>query len=92
MAKVSKDMLIGQLLQIDPNIAPILMRAECIALDARLLRWNLWKKLLWFMEWMLTFWFSRSTISLENNRKQQLLSTGNILWDVTGNRVNSNKQ
>ena len=27
MAKVSKDMLIGQLLQIDPNIAPILMRA-----------------------------------------------------------------
>ena len=32
MAKVSKDMLIGQLLQIDPNIAPILMRAgmHCI--------------------------------------------------------------
>ena len=28
MAKVSKDMLIGQLLQIDANIAPILMRAE----------------------------------------------------------------
>ena len=27
MAKVSKDMLIGQLLQIAPNIAPILMRA-----------------------------------------------------------------
>lgn len=27
MAKVSKDMLIGQLLQIDTNIAPILMRA-----------------------------------------------------------------
>ena len=27
MAKVSKDMLIGQLLQIDANIAPILMRA-----------------------------------------------------------------
>ena len=32
MAKVSKDMLIGQLLQIDPNIAPILMRAgmQCL--------------------------------------------------------------
>ena len=28
MAKVSKDMLIGQLLQIDANIAPILMRAR----------------------------------------------------------------
>ena len=27
MAKVSKDMLIGQLLPIDANIAPILMRA-----------------------------------------------------------------
>ena len=27
MAKVSKDMLIGQLLQVDANIAPILMRA-----------------------------------------------------------------
>lgn len=27
MAKVSKDMLIGQLLQINANIAPILMRA-----------------------------------------------------------------
>lgn len=27
MAKVSKDMLIGQLLHIDANIAPILMRA-----------------------------------------------------------------
>lgn len=27
MAKVSKDMLIGQLLQIDANIAPIFMRA-----------------------------------------------------------------
>ena len=27
MAKVSKDMLIGQLLQLDANIAPILMRA-----------------------------------------------------------------
>ena len=27
MAKVSKSMLIGQLLQLDPNVAPILMRA-----------------------------------------------------------------
>ena len=27
VSKVSKDMLIGQLLQIDANIAPILMRA-----------------------------------------------------------------
>ena len=27
MAKVTKEMLIGQLLNLDPNIAPILMRA-----------------------------------------------------------------
>ena len=27
MAKVTKDMLIGQLVNLDPNIAPILMRA-----------------------------------------------------------------
>ena len=27
MAKVTKDMLIGQLINLDPNIAPILMRA-----------------------------------------------------------------
>ena len=36
MAKVSKDMLIGQLLQVDPNIAPILMRAgmHCLGCPA----------------------------------------------------------
>ena len=36
MAKVSKDMLIGQLLQIDANIAPILMRAgmHCLGCPA----------------------------------------------------------
>ena len=35
MAKVSKDMLIGQLLQIDANIAPILMRAGMHCLGCR---------------------------------------------------------
>ena len=67
MAKVTKDMLIGQLLQIDANIAPILMRAGCIALDAHLPRWNLSKKQLWFMDWMLMYWLTRSMIFLENN-------------------------
>ncbi len=55
MAKVTKSMLIGELLTVDPNIAPILMRQECIALDARLLRWNLWKRQLWFMDWTQMF-------------------------------------
>ena len=58
MAKVTKDMLIGQLLALNPNIAAILMRAP--------LRWNLWKKPQWFMEWMQIFWFSRSTIFWQN--------------------------
>ena len=30
MAKVTKDMLIGQLITLDPNIAPILMRAGMV--------------------------------------------------------------
>ena len=36
MAKVSKDMLIGQLITLDPNIAPILMRAgmHCLGCPA----------------------------------------------------------
>lgn len=33
MAKVTKDMLIGQLLQVDANIAPILMRAGMHCLE-----------------------------------------------------------
>ena len=36
MAKVTKSMLIGELLTVDPNIAPILMRAgmHCLGLPA----------------------------------------------------------
>ena len=36
MAKVTKDMLIGQLITLDPNIAPILMRAgmHCLGCPA----------------------------------------------------------
>ena len=62
MAKVTKDMLIGQLITLDPNIAPILMRAGMHCLG-----WNHWKKLLWFMEWTPMYWFSRSMTFLENN-------------------------
>ena len=36
MAKITKDMLIGEILQIDPNMAPILMREgmHCIGCPA----------------------------------------------------------
>ena len=51
MAKVTKSMLIGELLTVDPNIAPILMRAGMHCLAARLHRWNLWKKQQWSMAW-----------------------------------------
>ena len=38
MAKVTKSMLIGELLTVDPNIAPILMRAGMVhGLDADVL-------------------------------------------------------
>ena len=41
MTQVTKSTMIGELLQIDENIAPIL---------ARLPRWKPSKRLLWFME------------------------------------------
>ena len=67
MAKVSKDMLIGQLLQIDANIAPILMRAgmHCLGCPSSQ------KKQLWFMDWMLMYWLTRSMIFLENNLSER---------------------
>ena len=36
MAQVSKDMLIGELIRLDPNVAPILMRAgmHCLGCPA----------------------------------------------------------
>ena len=65
MAKVSKDMLIGQLLQIDANIAPILMRAgmHCLGCPS--------SQMLWFMDWMLMYWLTRSMIFLENNLSER---------------------
>ena len=53
MAQISKETRIGELLVTFPEAAPILM--ECTALDARHLRWNLWKKQQWFMESTVTF-------------------------------------
>ena len=52
MAKVTKDMLIGQLINLDPNIAPILMRAGMHCLGCPSSQMNPWKKQLWSMEWM----------------------------------------
>ena len=64
---VTKDMTIGEILNIDIAIAPILMQAgmregnllepscgrqACTASAALLLRVNLWKKLLWFTAWI----------------------------------------
>ena len=46
--KVTSDMTIGELIRMDQNIVPILMRAgmHCIGCP---LRENHWQKLLWFM-------------------------------------------
>lgn len=46
--QISKDMLIGELLHVDENMAQILMEQECIALADRLHRWSLWKRPVWF--------------------------------------------
>ena len=50
--QISKEMLIGELLQVDENMAQIFKWAAGTdtASDARLLRWSLWKRLAWFTE------------------------------------------
>ena len=72
MAKVSKDMLIGQLLQIDANIAPILMRAGmhclgCPSSQMESLEEKHWKKHVLYTDWMQMYLLTRSMIFLENN-------------------------
>lgn len=54
--QISKDMLIGELLQKSDLIAPILMRAGSIAWAARLLRESLWKRHAWFTALTVTHW------------------------------------
>ena len=68
MAKVSKDMLIGQLLQIDANIAPILMRAGMHCLGLPIFPDGISRRSSYgFMDWMLMYWLTRLMIFLENN-------------------------
>lgn len=55
MAQVTKDMLIGQLLQLDPNMAGILMASGMGCVGCHPHRWNLWRRLLWYTELMLMF-------------------------------------
>ena len=58
--QISKDMLIGQLIQVDESIPPILMRAG-MHLAARLPRVSLWKRLVWYTALTATHWFPRLT-------------------------------
>ena len=50
MAQVTKATMIGELLQIDQNIAPILLNIGMPVLDAHLPRWKQSRKQLWFTE------------------------------------------
>lgn len=59
--QISKDMLIGELIQMDELIAPMLMRAECTAWAVRLLRARVWKRHAWFTELTVTPWLQAST-------------------------------
>lgn len=54
--QISKDMLIGELLQKSDLIAPILMRAGMHCLGARLLRESLWKRHAWSLALTVTHW------------------------------------
>ena len=60
MAQISKDTKIGELLNIFPESAPILMEIGMHCLAARHLRWRLLKKQLWYMELTALFWLKRS--------------------------------
>ena len=55
MAQVTKDMLIGQLLQLDPNMAGILMASGMGCVGCPSAQMDLWRRLLWYTELMLTF-------------------------------------
>ena len=50
MAQVTKEMTIGELLNMNPNVAPILMEIGMHCLAARLLRASHWRRLRWCME------------------------------------------
>ena len=52
MRKISKDMIIADLVTIDPNIVVILMRAGMHCIVVRLHRERPLKKQQWFMDWM----------------------------------------
>ena len=56
MAKVTKSMTIGELLQLDQNIAVILMRAGMHCLGCPSSRRSPWKRLPWSMGWMRMCW------------------------------------
>ena len=68
MAKISKDMTIGELIAMDTNIIGILMEPVCTASAALLHRVSPWKKQLWFTAWTLRFWKTRSTIIWLQNK------------------------
>lgn len=50
MARVTKDTMIGDLLQIDQNVAPLLLNTACTVSDAHHHRWRQSKRLLWFTD------------------------------------------
>ena len=51
MAQVTKQMLIGELLQLDPNIAGVLMRAGMHCIGCPSSQMEFLKRLLWCTGW-----------------------------------------
>lgn len=56
MAKVTKDTMIGELLQIDENVAPMLLNIGMHCLGCPSSRWRLLLRQLWFMESTRMIW------------------------------------
>ena len=72
MAQINKDMLIGELLQMNPNIAAILMRAGMHCVGCPSAQGKAWQKQLWFTEWMRIFWKNRSMIFWQMHRTRRV--------------------
>ena len=68
MAKISKDMTIGELIAMDTNIIGILMGAGMHCIGCPSAQGESLEEQLWFTAWTLRFWKTRSTIIWLQNK------------------------
>ena len=61
MATITKDTIIGDILDIAPETAPVFLSIGCTAWAVPLPAGRLWNRPAWSMAWMLTLCWRRST-------------------------------